>query len=128
MWAALQPTMKIFYVRKLSGASCHKQDFEPFTHRIYTLSMYEDLTPPSSVGVIKAPSSIIKAQGSIIRMRFKTPHQVVTPAAQPFTLDSYFVCWSEKFLLEHKALAGLVNAMPFFRRTYYSPLELSAHQ
>ena len=103
-------------VRRIAVATPHRTDFEPFRHRVYSLSLYTEVLP----GLYTPPDSVPPAP----LLYCKMPYQVITAMTKPWVVKGYYVAFSEQFLVQHKALALLLTELPFLRLDQAQPLSI----
>lgn len=104
-----------FDIRKMHPDAKYNDDFEPFRHKIYSLGIYLEKGHPD--GTISTDTFKTK-------LGFRTPYQVVSPSLRKNDRIAYFVCFTQKFLSEHKHLAELIDTMPYLRLIYNAPIIL----
>ena len=90
---------------------------EPFRHKLYSVSLYEQLNIDVKVGFWKMnPKAPF--------LMFKSPYQIMAWTVHPGDLKGVSIIFSEKFLYKYKQLANIIRDFPFLQLDKSIPFEI----
>jgi AraC family transcriptional regulator, transcriptional activator of pobA len=114
------PIDEDFQVKRIETAYRNFPDTPmlPFRHKLYAVSLYEQLDIELKVGFWKVnpnPPFLL----------FKSPYQVMAWTIHPSSLRGWSVMFTEKFLLRHPTLSHIIEDFPFLQLDKSVPLEIA---